>query len=123
MNNGTYIFEIILKQPELMNIFDQYISQTITNGLIEIHNIPKLVLNISRLINNYLNDKLYKLNIKCKEDDINIILEHFYIYITDKIHIEFNSDEFYSVYTSCVQLSIMKYKYSNKKALLCFRKK
>lgn len=127
--NGTYIFECLLRHSSIMHIIDndiinKYITQTdgYTIGL----NIPKIVLEIIILITRNIEFKsilkrVLKMN-KYTESDIISVMEHFYTYIIQKIPFEFNSSESYHIYNTCVNLAIMKINYSEYSGLLCLKK-
>lgn len=123
MENGTYIFEFLLRQNQIMKVFDDCINLYIQNGTINSLNVPNLVLSIVNITNNNVFHLLNKQKIKYCDEDIIIFLDHFYTYITQKITIEFNSKELYDIYNISVNLAIMRFKYSKNNGLLCFKNK
>ena len=106
------------------DIIVKYITQSdgYTIGL----NIPKIVLEIIILITRNkqfksILKKSLKIN-KYTESDIILVMEYFYTYITQKIQFEYNSSELQHIYTTCVNLAIMKINYSEYSGLLCLKK-
>jgi len=122
MDNGTHIFEFLLKNNEIMKFFDDSINVYIKNGNLNSLKVPELVLCIVTIINNICLPLLEKFKFKYYDEDIILLLEHFYTYITQKITIEFNSKELYDIYNISVKLAIMKFKYSKNTGLFCFQK-
>ena len=92
--------------------------------MIDISYIPEFVFLVATIIqNNYL-IIAKKLNLKLNNinhDSIEIIMGHFYNYITTKIKTEFNSEQFFNIYNTCVNLAIMKIKPSSKNNIICLR--
>lgn len=123
MENGAYIFEFLLRQNQIMKLFDYCINIYIQDGKINTLNVPNLVLSIVSIINNNIFHLLNKQKIKYCDEDIIVLLDHFYTYITEKITIEFNSKEVYDIYNISVKLAIMRFKYSKKNGLFCFKNK
>lgn len=125
MENGTFIFEFLLKQ-KCMNVVDDLIVNHLINknNMIDISYIPEFVFLVTTIIkNNYLiitkqlNLKLHNIN----NDSIEIIMGHFYNYIVTHIKTEFNSEQFFNIYNTCVNLAIMKIKPSSKNNIICLR--
>lgn len=122
MNNGTYIYEHILRNGDMMNAIDMCISACMQNCTIQPGRIPELVLTIVTLLNS-INIK----NIKGKinKEDIRELFDHFYQYIVDKHTLEFDTNEFgsaemYNLYKTCIDLVIVQlkcYTPSSKKCL------
>ena len=123
MEIGTYIFEFLLRQNQIIKLFDDCINLYIQNGIINSLKVPELVLSIVSIINNSVLHLLNKQKIKYCDEDIIVLLDHFYTYITQKITIEFNSKEVYDIYNISVKLSIMRFRYSKNNGLLCFKNK
>jgi hypothetical protein len=125
MEDGTFIFEYLLRQKNCMDVIDNLIINYLikNNNTINLAYVPEFVLLITSIIKtNYLLI-IKQLKIKNINDNaIQLIMEHFYNYITSKIKTEFNSNELYKVYYACVNLAIMKIKYSSHSGMLCFRK-
>ena len=129
IDNGTYIFECLLRQSSMMYIIDndiiiKYITQS--DGYTIGMNLPKMVLELILLItrNSQLKSILkrgLKIN-KYTESDIISVMEYFYTYISQKIQFEFNSEELHDIYMTCVHLAIMKINYSEYSGLLCLKK-
>jgi len=123
MENGTYIFEFLLRQNQIIKVFDDCINLYIQNGTINSLKVPELVLTIVSIINNSVLQLLNNQKINYCDEDIIVLLDHFYTYITQKITIEFNSKEVYDIYNISVKLSIMRFRYSKNNGLLCFKNK
>ena len=123
MENGTYIFEFLLRQNQIMKVFDDCINLYIQNGTINSLKVPELVLTIVSIINNSVLHLLNNQKINYCDEDIIVLLDHFYTYITQKITIEFNSKEVYDIYNISVKLSIMRFRYSKNNGLFCFKNK
>lgn len=123
MENGTLIFEYLLRQ-KCMNQVDNLINNyLINNNMIDVSYIPDFVFMIASIIqNNYLiiSKQLgLKLN-SINNNSIEIIMGHFYNYIVSKINTEFNSRDFYKIYNTCVNLANMRINPS-KSNMFCLR--
>ena len=123
MEQGTYIFEFLLRQNQIMKVFDDCINLYIQNGTINSLKVPELVLTIVSIINNSVLHLLNNQKINYCDEDIIVLLDHFYTYISQKITIEFNSKEVYDIYKISVKLSIMRFRYSKNNGLFCFKNK
>ena len=122
MSSPEKIYEDIMKDMLIKGQIDCCINDVITKtnndkytSIIDIKNIPTLILNFTHII-----DKLSSIKFK-NVKTLETILDMLRIYTLSKINIPKNLDDFNYAFKTCIRLVILKHKYKTKHTCFCIK--
>ena len=132
MDNATFVFEAFLRDNIFMGYIDNYIRIFLNTGdLLELKNVPQLVLSIvellhTKVLNGEKMDRFIQLKkqsarVKHVEfnltlDDTHLLLDLYRIYVIDKMEREEPYlNEFSSIYNICVKLAVTQLTFAKRK--------
>ena len=119
-NNGTFVFEILLKDKFFFQYIDDYIHSKVNQTKsFESKHVPSLLFIISTLLNTNKRYIKFMKNIK-NVNDFNDLYYHISDYVVNKINeiikliITFDYNDFIVTYDICLKLILMNHTYPKK---------